>query len=527
MITKNTQAKQQAVIAVADTWVNPTSLVSYKSAGFVLIVSESMQQAQSIISRLNNDFTWHYLLQNKTTADASIVNTNYGNLVAIGGYLGGFEVTASIDDKTKDLMVNEKGKYFDIVIDLISNVAIAPVPPLGYYALDVDAENTETFAEINQLIGVFDKPKFFNLDTALCVHSRNKTNLCQRCIDVCPADAISSNGDSIQVSPNLCHGCGGCSSACPTGAISYAYPTIEDNAKKMHVLVATYLKAGGKHAKLLFYTADNETSLPKIDDNILPLALEEIGYLGLETFIYAFCLGVESIIVHGADEPEQTSQSLRKQINLTHKILQSLGYQSQNEFVTLTKDISQVVNYHTTPLSDTIGLIYLSNKRNRIFAMIDFLYAHKQTSTPLLQCDFNLDKDDAYFGEVVIDKELCTLCMACTSICPPEALSSGNIDKPVVNFQESLCVQCGLCVKSCPEQAMQLNARLVFDSEQRISKRCLNQDKPFKCVDCGKVFGSSQVVQKMMDKLKGHSMFKGDKLKNLAKCEDCRVKALF
>jgi hypothetical protein len=29
-----------------------------------------------------------------------------------------------------------------------------------------------------------------------------------------------------------------------------------------------------------------------------------------------------------------------------------------------------------------------------------------------------------------------------------------------------------------------------------------------------------------MEKLKGHSMFTGNKLTNLEKCEDCRVKAL-
>ncbi|SMM98544.1 Iron-sulfur cluster-binding protein [uncultured Candidatus Thioglobus sp.] len=520
----NLQAKQKAITALADIYINPTSVISYKSAGFVLIVSESIEEALKITEQLGDKFTPHYLLQNKTGVDKN--NTTYGNLITVNGYLGSFEITAMVNNKIENLMVNKEGKYFDIVIDLVSTINIAPVPPFGYYGLNKNGENVEIFAEINQLIGILDKPKFFNLDATLCVHNRNKTELCQRCIDSCPADAISSNGDSVDVNPNLCHGCGGCSSACPTGAISYAYPTEEDTSKKLYVLVGSYLKNSGKQVKLLFHTADNEALLPELESNTLPLAQEEIGSLGLETFLYAFCLGVENIIVHCTDEPAQTIQVLHKQINLTHKLLHSLGYQSQNAFVQLITDISQALDSDITPLSDTIGLIELSNKRNRIFAMIDFLYTNKQTQTPLSHCDFSVS-DDAYFGEVIINKELCTLCMACTSVCPPKALTSGNIDKPIVNFQESLCVQCGLCVKSCPEEAMQLNSRLIFDNQQRTSQKILNADQPFRCVDCGKVFGSNQVIQKMMEKLKNHSMFADGKINNLAKCEDCRVKALF
>jgi ferredoxin len=113
--------------------------------------------------------------------------------------------------------------------------------------------------ELNELTGILDKPKFLNPDTSLCVHNRNNTELCQRCIDVCPADAIRSNGDHVEANINLCHGCGGCSSVCPTGAISYAYPTIDDQAKKMHSLMSTYLNAGGTSAKILFHSADNLT----------------------------------------------------------------------------------------------------------------------------------------------------------------------------------------------------------------------------------------------------------------------------
>lgn len=520
MTNTNHQAKQKAASALSETWINPTSLITYQSSGLVLIVATSIKQAQPIADQLSDDFTPHYLLCKQT--DKPIANTIFGELTSINGYLGSFEVGAKVGNESKMLMAGDK--YFDIVLDLIGEINTAVVPPFGYYSLGDNTNYTETLAEINQLIGLLDKPKFFNLDTSLCVHNRNKTELCQRCIDACPADAIHSDGDYVEVNPNLCHGCGGCSSACPTGAISYAYPTIDDQAKKAHALMSAYSNAGGKSAKILFHHKDNQTLLVDIADEILPITMEEVGCLGLESFLYAFCLGAIGVVVHCADEPEQTLRALQKQANLTHKILDALGYDSNANFVQLVESSSQISG-SITPLSNTIGEIALYNKRMRIFAMIDFLYSNKN-ETALTKCDF-APADDAYFGEVLIDKKQCTLCMACTSICPPKALSSGNINTPIINFEENLCVQCGLCVKSCPEDAMQLNARLIFDNEQRTNKKILNHDEPFKCVDCGKVFGSRQVVQRMIEKLKEHSMFADGKLSNLERCEDCRVKALF
>ncbi len=522
----NAEAKQQAITAITKIHITPTNIVSYKSLGFVLIICKSIQQTQQIVKHLNTKFKLHYLLQPQSKTDSAAVNITYGNLIAINGYLGEFEIKILINNKTKYLTANKEKKCFDIIIDLVNNIKLAPVTPFGYYSLSENFNNLDTFTQINQFIGIFDKPKFFNLNTLLCIHSRNKTELCQRCINFCPAEAISSEGDYVKVNPNLCHGCGTCSSVCPTGAISYAYPTIKDNAKKIYTLINTYLAYHGKKTQLLFYTEVNKKLLPPLENYILPLTSEEIGYLDLEIFLYAFCLGVENIIIHCLDEPKQTIKSLNKQIDITHKILQSLGYKHLNKFIILSTDIIQTTNNNITPLSKTIGLLNLSNKRDRIFAITDFLYKHKQTITTLSQCDFDLI-DDVYFGEVIIDKKLCTLCMACASICPTQALTSGNINKPIINFQENLCVQCSLCINSCPEQAMQLNSRLIFNYEKRTQHRILNQDKPFKCVDCGKIFGSHQVIQKMIEKLKDHSMFTEGKINNLTKCENCRVKALF
>ena len=56
----------------------------------------------------------------------------------------------------------------------------------------------------------------------------------------------------------------------------------------------------------------------------------------------------------------------------------------------------------------------------------------------------------------------------------------------------------------------------------------LNEDQPFRCVSCGKVFGTTAVVTRMMQRLESHSMFQAPgALDRLRMCEDCRVKDLF
>ena len=41
----------------------------------------------------------------------------------------------------------------------------------------------------------------------ICAHSRSRKTGCTRCIDVCPASAITSQGDTVHIDPVLCGGC--------------------------------------------------------------------------------------------------------------------------------------------------------------------------------------------------------------------------------------------------------------------------------------------------------------------------------
>ena len=50
----------------------------------------------------------------------------------------------------------------------------------------------------------------------------------------------------------------------------------------------------------------------------------------------------------------------------------------------------------------------------------------------------------------------------------------------------------------------------------------LNEAQPFHCIRCAKPFGTKQMVENMLGKLSGHSMFAGG-VRRLRMCGDCRV----
>ena len=53
-----------------------------------------------------------------------------------------------------------------------------------------------------------------------------------------------------------------------------------------------------------------------------------------------------------------------------------------------------------------------------------------------------------------VDEEACTLCGACQTVCPTEAISLGET---AVKVDADRCCGCGACVEVCPSGAIRVN----------------------------------------------------------------------
>jgi ferredoxin len=136
--------------------------------------------------------------------------------------------------------------------------------------------------------------------------------------------------------------------------------------------------------------------------------------------------------------------------------------------------------------------------------------------------------EGAPFGAVLLDTDACTLCLACTGVCPTGALID-NPEAPMLRFTEEACVQCGLCAATCPETAIALRPQIDLAAWEA-PKRVLKEEAPFACTGCGKAFGTASSIRRVQERLGGHWMFAGPegarRLELLTLCEDCRVEAV-
>ncbi|UWQ30944.1 4Fe-4S binding protein [Leisingera sp. M523] len=63
--------------------------------------------------------------------------------------------------------------------------------------------------------------------------------------------------------------------------------------------------------------------------------------------------------------------------------------------------------------------------------------------------------EQAPYGSVSLDEDLCNQCSSCVWVCPSDALSLTE-DGGALSFVESLCFQCGLCISICPQRALSM-----------------------------------------------------------------------
>ncbi|HTO50668.1 MAG TPA: 4Fe-4S dicluster domain-containing protein [Burkholderiales bacterium] len=422
---------------------------------------------------------------------------------------------------------------FDLVLDLSTEALIrTPRKPQGYFAPGRDPlEQALAAVAIAQLVGEFEKPRFFAYDERICAHGRSGKVGCTKCIDVCSTGAIASTGDKVRVEPHLCAGCGGCATVCPSGAMAYASPRVADLGARLKRLLAVYARAGGKHAAILFHDPAEGRELVArlarrgrgLPARVIPLEVFHIASVGIDTMLGAIAYGASQVLVLAGDaDADEYGAAVEREMGYAQGILTGLGYQGTHLRLVRATEAGEldraIWGLEAAQTVGTAANFNLSNeKRNTLEFVLDHLARHApapREEVPLAA--------GAPFGRVEVNQATCTLCMACVGACPESALLDGR-DAPMLKLIERNCVQCGLCVETCPENALTLVPRVLLTAQAK-QEVVINQAEPFNCVRCGRPFGTRQMIDSMVGRLAAHSMFAGsDGTRRLMMCADCRV----
>ncbi|WP_307589677.1 4Fe-4S dicluster domain-containing protein [Variovorax boronicumulans] len=445
----------------------------------------------------------------------------------------------------------------DAAFDLVLDLGAAPqidwhAPPQGYFHLPggvAQAEGLQTLLRLRELVGEFEKPKFFDYKQKLCAHSRNEVVGCNACVEVCSAHAVSSDPQRqrIVVNPNLCVGCGACTTVCPTGALGYTYPRAPDQGLKLRKLLSTYAAAGGRDAALLLHSQEGGQALLEqlgrqaqlgkaqgVPARVIPVDLFHAASTGIDLWLSAVAFGASQVaVLCTGEEAPQYLAALKQQRDVAQALLLGLGY-TGTHFHVIEADSPAVLDAALAGLRTTTQRVPATaarfavgaDKRDRLEMALD----HLMGAAPALQASAEAPLAFALpagspLGAVAVDKDKCTLCLACVSACPSGALLDSQ-SAPQLRFIEKNCVQCGLCETTCPEDAVSLVPRLLAAPERK-QQVLLNEAKPWACIRCSKPFGTQKAIEAMLGKLAGHAMFQGEALERLKMCSDCRVIDLY
>ena len=477
--------------------------------------------------------------------DCSIVIT--GKIRSAKGYFTKFDLVidqfAEALPNSRDVMLFENASdgvetTCDIIIDLTSDIPLFSGWEKRDGYLRAAGDDTAALGRLEtqaaQMIGEFEKPIYVNFEESLCAHSRNKIAGCSRCLDVCPAGAIQSAGDNVSVDPGICGGCGLCGTVCPSGAVQTAYPPIDNQYMSMQKLLNYYLDAGGKSPRLLIH--DNGYGLEMIEAlarfgrglpaSLLPLGVHAVGRSGHDVMVAAIALGYEQVIILQNPNKLPENEPLEVEASLARAMLAGVGDDSDNRILLISDSDPDVVAeklYNSSVKSKfkpaPFSPVGAPRSMTRL-AMRGLAKANKVSSVAIQL------PENAPYGRVEINTDNCTVCLSCVGACPAGALQD-NPDAPQLLFREDACLQCGICAATCPEKVITLIPQFNL-SDEAMAAEMVVEDTPFNCTSCGKAFGSTKSIERVISQLSSHSMFQsGSRTDMLKMCEDCRVEVMF
>ena len=536
-------AKQAALLSEVKLTGPLTPFKEITSEGVCLILGND-ENTLDVASKLKDELAVTVLMSRDIgeLSPRGEVNICNGKLKTVTGSLGNFKVlvteyselnlhgrgSVSFGEKRK-----EASSECDIIIDLRGDNPLFPSSEKrdGYLRRDPkDRVGLESVVlEAINLKGEFEKPVYVRFEEAKCAHSRASRSGCSRCLDICPTNAISSNGDSVAIDPYICAGCGSCSAVCPSGAANYDDPPFTFNLQRITNLRSVFKKYDRQvEPRIIFVDKDFGMELITLSArfgrglpaDLIPFDIPNIELISHAEILAALASGFSEVMILTKEVP--TFSSLKLQINICMSILAHCGPESQNRLRLIeTMDIETFENE-----------IYSKSHSKKIVEPVLLLGEKREITRTAVKA--MIPSEDAIelpetspYGEILVNTDKCTLCLACVSLCPTNALED-NADRPELNFTETACIQCGICSSTCPEQAITLRPRLNLNNEA-LSQKVLNTEEPFECISCKRPFGVKSTIERIVAKLENnHWMYQDSKKLDLVKmCDDCRVNAQY
>lgn len=513
----------------ANTTARPDA-VMFESRGAVLVIGDDASIADTVNAVAQHHRTAAFAPGLEAVRFGARVTAVGIRVSALRGHLGAFRAEVRGPDGLKDVGVASPNRdgLFDLVLDLGRQPLVpGDVAPLGYFAPGADAGAREAALQaMHGLVGRFTKPRYFSYLPEWCTHGSNGLQGCTRCLEVCGASAIRSAGAQIAVDPYLCQGCATCTLACPTGALGMTTPT----ASGMHQRLTQVLRqADDLPWPLIVHGEAQQAAVQAVLQSVpalLSLCVDPLPAFGPVQWLQALALGAPAVAL--VEDATLTSAARALLVEQVHQTGLMLGAQGARRLALVPAEALTAWALACTE-SDLLDAdlpapaptALPQGKRQAVLAALGQCLATHPAGTAPISLPAS-----ASFGAVLVNKSKCTLCMACTNLCPTGALQSADGGVPRLSFTEDACVQCGLCDRGCPEKAISLLPRYLPQTGERGATRVLNEDELAPCTNCGTPFISRRLLAASLAHIEGHPVLAKGGRERLMTCPSCRQQAM-
>lgn len=337
--------------------------------------------------------------------------------------------------------------------------------------------------------------KALRVDPPHCVRVRNRNASCSRCVDACPSEAISLQGNSLAVDAQRCVSCGACATACPTSAIRFMMPDdavlAASIARSCEVLEGDAAIVCARVARKRTADADAVAEVPCV------------SRIGAEALVGACARGAASVTVvdgvcetckyrhaaEGFDETLREANALLAAWGIPARVVrtsevpararaaspeQGAGGVSRRGFFTAARTSAKDVAAQAVAVTmeNELG-IKRDTATLRSMLKVDehgtlphvAAYAHDALMEDLYELGEPMPGtvvETGLWGDVRVDEASCIMCGMCATFCPTGALKKVLAEKKgrakpaleSLEFRLADCVQCGLCADVCMRNAI-------------------------------------------------------------------------
>lgn len=360
--------------------------------------------------------------------------------------------------------------------------------------------------------GVYHYKNFINYDPSICQYHERRQEICGKCAEVCPTVAILKEDETkhLVFSHIDCHGCGGCISLCPSGALDYT-----QMPRSAFAQLSKYFTDN------IALIIPNKMDLAGINiplkEGVLPLMIEGEKYLHEAHLMNLLQTSGNPVIFY----TDFVSKGTKEAIIIINEAFKR-KYNKQAIYVCQdTGTLAEIFAKMESLEECKYGINEEGLRKREIFsARLAHLVGQDDLGVIAMG-------EHIHYGDITIDESKCTLCLSCVGACNVRALTAHPEDNSL-RFNPSICTNCSYCEVTCPEKeclsvikdVMKLNAPWF-------TQRIMAKDKLFACVECGVEFATVKAVEKIASIMT--PLFGGDtvKLKTLYCCSTCKPKVMF